>query len=486
MATEEVGEEEIRVIVSKGHLAVEMMVPAGFPRESLTKEMCLGLLQQSGVDLTDPLVASVETMIANPSPSGEDQRTQLAKAILPQTGEDGYLKWLVAEPTAGQNEEDNDDDKENDEVSYYHRSAYIVVKTGDVIGQFITPTDGVDGRDVLGQTIAAKPGKPVGLKIDESIVRDPSGELIVQIDGVLYRDDESASVRQLLEVPEYVDFSSGNIDFIGNVLVRQGVRDCFVVEATGSIEVKGLIEAATIKCGTDLVARGGMAGRERGYITVGGNFSGKYLDNIQGQIRGDMDLDREAINCELTIHGSIQSPRGTIIGGKIIVTGSVEVSAVGSGAGVATELVLGSVPRLEPFMAQLEKLIDQLTAQRDSIEAEQKLMKKNTRMMTASDKERQTEILFEHQLAVTKIAEGIAAQEALAMRIKQYRTVDLLIHRKLFPGVLVTIGHQSYKIRNELRGPVKIILDANNNVVYSAGSASGSLSKIAELKAAAA
>ncbi len=486
--TTAVGEEEVRVIISKGHMTAEMMVPAGFARDALSEQMCMSLLQQSGVEISDAVVQAVQEMVAAPPPSGEDQRVVLARATDAQRGDDGHVQWFVSEPNQSPADQpsEQDGDEEGDEVSHYDRSAYLVVKAGDVVGRVVEPTDGVDGRDVLGQTIAAKPGKPVILKNDESVMRDGAGQLIVQIDGVLQRENDSVCVKQLIEVPEYVDFSTGNIDFVGDVIVRQGVRDCFVVKATGNVEVRGLIEAATIDCGGSLVANGGMAGRERGYVQIGGDLRGKYLDNIQGQIGGALEIHREVINCELTIHGAIRSPRGTLIGGKMVVVGAAEWMALGSGAGVATELVLGSVPKLEPIAVELEQLIEALTAKRDEIEAQQKLMKKNTRMMTPADKERQTEIMFEHQIVTAKIAEGLAAQEALTSKIRQLRTVDLTIHKKLFHGTVLTIRNQAFTIREDTRGPLSVYVNSSGEAVYRTSDTNGApLTKIAELKAAA-
>ena len=91
---------------------------------------------------------------------------------------------------------------------------------------------------------------------------------------------------------------------------------------------------------------------------------------------GDMEIYREVINCDLVIHGAIRATNGTIIGGKTIVTGSAELVSLGSGAGVSTEIVLGSVPKLEPIAIQLARLTDQLTQKRDTLLNEQKLMSK--------------------------------------------------------------------------------------------------------------
>ncbi len=481
-----VGEDSIRVIVSKDHMAAEMLIPGDFARTMLTEQVCLGALQQSGVEIKENVIETVKQMLANVPPAGEEYRQVLVAGVLPQHGKNGSIEWRVSEP--GETEKTEGEDAGDDEqaVSHYDRSAYIVVKAGDIIGVVIEPTTGVDGRDVLGATVAAMDGKPVALKLDDSVMRNASGELVAQANGILHRDLPSITVQQVLEVTGYVDFSTGNIDFTGDVNIREGIRDCFVVNATGNVEVKGLIEAATIECGGDLIAHGGMAGRERGYVNIGRNLTAKYLDNIQGEIEGDLEIQREAINCDLIVHGAIISPRGTIIGGKVGVTGAVEVTALGSGAGVATELVLGSVPKLEPFATQLESLAEQYAAKRDEVEAQQKLMKKNTRMMSAADKERQTEMMFEHQNSTSRLAKATAAGEALAAKIKQERTVDLTVQRKLFSGAVITIGIQSFKIYNDVSGPIKIYLAENGDVVYRKGDSDPSLlAKIAEVKASA-
>ncbi len=43
---------------------------------------------------------------------------------------------------------------------------------------------------------------------------------------------------ETIEIPAHVDFSVGNIHFIGNVRVRGGVHPGFSVEAAGSIEIQ--------------------------------------------------------------------------------------------------------------------------------------------------------------------------------------------------------------------------------------------------------
>lgn len=120
----------------------------------------------------------------------------------------------------------------------------------------------------------------------------------------------------------------------------KGVRDRFIVEATGNVIVDGLVEAATIKCAGHLAVRGGFAGRERGFAEVGKDMTGKYLDNVQGEVKGELRIDREIVNSELTVVGTLRSPNVTIMGGKITCHGEAEVAALGSPSGVPTQIVM--------------------------------------------------------------------------------------------------------------------------------------------------
>ena len=460
---------ELRVVVAPDRRRAELVIPPGLPRQALTVETCQALLRAQGVKLNPGVLRRLQEVVKAP-PGGEGEtRLVVAQATEARDGQDGKVLWSV----------DAEHARENAQGSYYDRSVFIMVKAGQVLGRIEAPTTGHDGVDVTGGTLAARAGKPVELKLDESILRDPSGQMIAQVDGALVRQGVRATIRKVLEVRDYVDFSTGNIDFPGDVKIGRGIRDLFVVKAGGCVEVGGLIESATIECGGDLISRAGIAGRGRGQLKVGGNLSARYLDNIQGEVRGDLICDREAINSNLVVHGAVKSPGGMILGGRLTIVGPAQLAVVGSAAGVATELILGSVPGLEPLAVDLEALVQELTARRDQLQKEQKLMLLSSRL-TAQDRERQTEIMFELQILNQRLAKGQPALEGLMQRINQNRTVDLSVGRCLHNGAVVTVGKISYRINGDLPGPVRILRE-KGDVVYQLGSASGRLAQVAEV-----
>ncbi len=470
-------EIECRAVVAEDRTSAELVIPPGFDPAHLSMELLQALLRAEHVEISAAVVANLQAMLAQPPRGDRMERVTIATATQPEEGKDGWVEW-----TLDQKQQQSAD--QDAAVNFYARSAYVTVKPGDVLGIVHAPTDGVDGRDVTGKTLAAKPGKPAALKLDESISQNIKGELIAQQEGVLCRSDTTAAVRQLIEIPEYVDFSTGNIDFVGDVVVNKGVRDLFVVKATGNIHVKGLIEAATMITGGDLTAEGGMAGRNRGSVQTEGHLIARYLDNVRGQVKGDLKVEREAINCELMILGGVNSPTGMLIGGRLLIVGAINIGTVGSPAGVATELVLGSVPTLEPLAQTLHELMGEVRKRRDEFDGEFKLLSAEGKRLTSHDKERQTELQFEMHGLDQRLNRGQAVLDALRQRIMHERTINLTAHRFIHCGTTITVGENAFRLNRDLHGPVRVIKDGGDIVYRFSTGEGGLLAQVSEVSAA--
>ena len=447
----------------------QLIIPPRCPADSVKAELWLGVLTEAQVELTEPVVNAVNGLIENYEESPHEQRRIVARATRPQEGKDGRLEWLVksAHQQASDESEDEDDgQRQPSSESHYERCAYIMVKTGDEVAKITDPTAGMAGRDVRGETIAAKPGKAIDLKHDESIARVANGILVAQQEGVLWRSADKVTINNVIIVDEYVDFSTGNIDFNGDVIVRNGVRDCFVIKADGNVEVTGLIEAATIECRGNLITLGGFAGREVGTAMVGGDLIGRYLDNINGKVEGNLCVEKEVINCNFQIEGDIRSPRGAIIGGRFVVSGAVEVGTLGSLAEVVTEVVIGIVPNLEPYLVELQSLVDKANAERKKMAAEQQTLNRYADRLSASDQKRQTQITFQMQALQEAQDKTQAVYNALAREIDAQRTIDVRVNSIIYAGVILNICGRVYQINNDVKGPLQIQLDQNGEMIY--------------------
>ncbi len=473
------------VIIAPDKATATLQIPPGCDRALLTEQLLLGQITGAGVEVTEHTTRVIRSYIAQP-PDEQDKTVSLdiAHATPPVHGIDGKVVWSDKNKETT-SEEDHAEPSEKEPVSYYDQSAFLMVDSGDQIGRVVPAEPGQDGRDVTGKTIPAKSGKEFQLQIDESIMRRSDGTLIAQQDGVLYREPGKAMIRKLIQVNEFVDFSTGNIDFDGDIVIGKGVRDCFEVTATGSIEVNGMIEAATINAGKDLNAKGGFAGRERGHVFTGGCLLGKYLDNVAGHVKQDLKIDREVINCELKIDGQICSPQGSIIGGRIIPTGEVHIGTLGSDAGVLTELVVGSVPTLEPFAFKLEDIAEQLSGDVQKLKDEKETIDKNSTKgrMTAMDKERETEIIFELSVLGSMLDKAQRTLDRVRTEINKRRRVDVKVERNVFHGVKFELDGRSYRMNQTISGPVRFVMDGKAFVFKKSDGAAQPIGQVADVHA---
>ena len=181
------------------------------------------------------------------------------------------------------------------------------------------------------------------------------------------------------------------------------------------------------------------------------------------------------INCEFEVHGQINSPHGTIIGGRSIVTGAVKVVALGSPASVATELVIGTVPWLDPFAAQLNPYVDDFQEKHQGMAKEQAILEKESQRLTAQDKKCQTELMFEIMNINENMDKAQTVYEAINRRIDEHRMVDVEVSSMLHAGVLLNVNGRVYRVNSDVRGPIRVHLDDHNEVVYTKGEFGGGL-----------
>ena len=482
----------VRALLAPDRLSAQLHVPGSFPHDLLTPSLCAGTAQQAGIELNDDVHRAIDQIIH--AAAQTDEAITMPLAIASQTihGEDGRIQWHVDQDTWQRQNQPADpepkaeENSQEQEVDHYNRSAFILVYNGDVVGQIHRPILGEDGRDVTGKALPAKIGKEAKLKLDDTLILDATGNIIAQFDGVLERSDGAASIRQNMEIDGCVDFSTGNIDFNGDVMIRKGVRDCFTVRALGCVEVQGLIEAATIIAGKDLTALGGFAGREQGIVNVGNDLKAKYLDSVRGQVQYDLLVDREVVNCHLVVHGCLNAPNGTLIGGQLTVTQKIHAAQIGSPAGTPTEIVLGSVPRYEPFALELAELVEHCQKHHEQLLEEQDQLNKLTAhgRATGIDKERQTELLYDLAQAQRQLCKSQPVLHNLEQAIEEQRTVNVIVERKLCPNVQMIFNGQRFTIRDLIKGPVHISLGDRGQLALSQRGQEGQpLAKLADIQA---
>ncbi|MEM7681850.1 MAG: FapA family protein [Planctomycetota bacterium] len=476
---------------------IQLRVKVDAERQSATVEAAKGVdpaalsagaiessLIGEGVEITPRVRATLKQLadavakrVAAGEPAGGFQAV-VARAQPVRPGKDGRVEWF-AKALPGDFDL-NSPELQNflcaapgdDAVDFYAQSKYVTVEAGQVVGRVYPAVEGEDGRDVLGRVIAVKPPVAAKAGIDETMVVDAAGRIVAQTQGVLSHGASQATISKRIEVDHFVDFSTGNICFSGDVHIRQGVRDKFRVEAEGDVEIDGLIEAAEVVAGGSLNARGGFAGREVGRAVTGGDLHARYLDQVEAEVGGDLRVDREVVNCRVAVFGGVDCPTGALVGGRLTATGRVEIGTLGSAGAAPTELAIGAVPRLEAAYLPMQAILDELDAEHESLMTERKRLADLGRYgpLSAPNRERDTEVSF--ALAENRRLAERARPVAwsLSAQIERERTYDLEVIRRVHEGVRLVTPRQTYVFRDEVSGPLRVSANDQGELLYRKGS----------------
>ncbi len=403
--------------------------------------------------------ADFEHVLARGTPvkHGEDGRFELDDAIVEILDRAAKLKRRrPAEHDAA----DQPPDAIEGGGSHYQRSTIAAVKPGDRIGRIVKPTAGEDGIDVCGKCVAARHGAPASVFVDQNTIRKhDDGTLTAIVGGLLDTANDGLRINQDLVIHGDVDFSTGNIEFEGDIIIERGVRDCFVVQSARSVKVVGQVEAATICSGRDTILHRGMTGREKGSIAAGRDVRAKFIDSTRITVGRDLHVDREITHCTINVGRNIVAPAAAILGGACTVAGAAEFAQVGSGSNTETVIRLGSLPSVDRLLREAMELYPVI--QRRGTDAKQRLeqLKSNTAKLTASQAESMTELQFLIMHAESKLKPLRQSVEGAIGLIHTATTCSLTVHKRLLPGVEIALGGRIARISQDIPGPIRIELD---------------------------
>ncbi|HOG64017.1 MAG TPA: FapA family protein, partial [Spirochaetota bacterium] len=227
-------------------------------------------------------------------------------------------------------------EKDGGRVDYREKDSIINIDENTLIAvQFPAQKKISDGMTVTGETIPGTDGNPVDIKLGKNI--DPRQndkghtEYYSKISGQVIFSDGLLDVEPLFVVEKNVDMTVGNIDFVGNVLVKGNVNDNFTVKAGGDIEVRGTVSAAHLIAGRDIYVKGGVIARSAGGLRAGNNVVVRFAENASIIANQTITIDRAAMLSEIAAGDSIicKKEKGQIIGGHTIARNLIEVKELG-------------------------------------------------------------------------------------------------------------------------------------------------------------
>lgn len=249
--------------------------------------------------------------------------------------------------------------KSDGSVDYWSVHSVEVVKKGQTIANYCEPVAGEDGIDVLGRVITAKKGKGLPPLVGRGFDKSVDGlTYTAAIDGKIERHKNRIIILPILEING--DVGTGNIDFVGDVVIHGSVKTGARIRAAKSITIDGVCEGCVLEAGNDLILRNGMIGMGKARIIVKGNLFAKFMEYTDVEVDGFVEAD-SAINCNVVSNDKVifNGGHASIVGGKVYGCAGIEVQNLGNDAFIKTEVHVGVHKKIKIKIAELEKLVDQ-------------------------------------------------------------------------------------------------------------------------------
>lgn len=345
---------------------------------------------------------------------------------------------------------------EHDRMDYTSLNLFQTIEKGAAICRRIPPTSGVPGKDVQGRILPARDGREVTLPKGKNteISEDGTRLLALKTGDVEFRD-RAFHVKSLLEIAGNVDYSTGNIDYKGEVHIHGNVSSGFSVRAEGNIVVDGVVASGNVEAGGDLIVAKGIVGGGDAMIRTDHDLYTKYLENSTVHVQGNVYAD-SIVNSEVYCDGDVQatSGRGVLVGGKIRASHKVSAKTIGSKAESATMIFLGGRPCVEFEIESLEENTQLLVKQLEKLECRPDSPSKVQRM-----EEFQRDLL-EKQAKLEQLKEQMAAIEESEDPVKCKVECDTA-----YPGMLLSIGEVNFRLKQETWKCVAKLVDGEIRLV---------------------
>lgn len=421
-------------------------------------EIMLALSEQN-IEITPDVEARVEKVIAClGDPTQAKNKLVLAQATPAQPGTDGFFQWIDAlDPEKRLVPIEAEDKAETGRSSFYEHSGLIVAKESDTLGVHHSPTEGKPGRNVLGRSIEPQPVNDVNLTPGKNVKLLPDGKTFVaECDGMPVIQNDVLNIDPVLTIDGAVDFSTGNVQYGGDVNIAGDVKDLFAVTAEGDINIGGTVEAASIECGGSLAVKRGVTGKEKGVLKVKGNLSAKYLSNVDVWVGGDIEIGSEIVNTNLNCRGKITLAKGAIHGGQVTAAGSIESPSIGSTAGVRTIVRVGIDPFLEEQIKQIEEVVSQANERIAILMPEAKTI---LDLCRGKPNDRVKKLAQEIRSCKEQIEELQPQLDQLTEQMAQACNGTIIVHKIIYPGTVLYIGPIVELIRKEITGPIEVVVE---------------------------
>ena len=337
----------------------------------------------------------------------------------------------------------------DEQIDFYEIMKINEVKEGDLLAVKIPPTPAVqNGVDIYGKTIPAEDGKDIqGFEIGKNVIQSDDGlSFYAQISGQVKFTNNILRVIPVYIVEGDVNFSTGNVRFSGDIIIKGNVLDNFEVYSDETITVYNNIGAAKIYAGNNLVVKNGIINKKKSDILVKGNLRTRFIENSSVVVKGDIFVEDYILQSDVESHSNITVStfkKGQIIGSSVIAKKSVSARSLGNSNEILTNISVGLQPIIEKKLKILKFNITNIqhklaSSTQQSLDAQ-----------TISELETKLHQLLEKQTKYMNL-QGIKTDCLIKVKDEIYPNCELNLNDKtILIKKLTTFRKFVYDLKNE-------------------------------------
>ncbi|MDR2767295.1 MAG: FapA family protein [Treponema sp.] len=337
-------------------------------------------------------------------------------------------------------------------VDYKSFSPFTIVKKGQALAKLKSRKEGRDGRDIHGVTIPHATVRPPSVSGGTN-TRNDGKFIYAEINGQLIEEKGVLNVCDSLVIKGAVDYRTGHIEFPGDVEIEGPVSDGFKIYSGGSVTIKQTFDVTDVITKTDLTVLGGIIGRGRALVKVGGSLRTKFIENCKVACRKDVFVDADIINSSVFAMEKLEmSDKGVIVGGDIYAVRGIKAGGIGRKSGRATRIHCGV-----DFTAQQEK--ERCNNNLRLVAAKLAKLKELVEQETAAGESARLAKMDELQKRLEEEQKNLSARlTAILGRINSDDEASVEVSGEIVPGTLIEICQIALFVTDPLKH-VRIRLD---------------------------
>jgi uncharacterized protein (DUF342 family) len=355
----------------------------------------------------------------------------------------------------------------NGKVDFKELNIIQNVVENQPLAKKMPPGKGTVGRTVTSKDIPARDGKDIALPLGENVhVADDGVTILADINGQVMLTNGKINVQPIYTVNGNVDLKTGNIIFLGTVVITGSVEDGFSVKATGNIEIHGTVENAELDAEGDIIVNQGINGKSTGVVRAGRSVWARFIENAQVEAGNMVSVADGIINSRVDAARRIvcHGKRAHIVGGRLRAAEEINAKILGSPvSGTETVLEVGFDPKNKSELEHLGKIKESSRKELEEIQRNLKTLIniKKEKKSLPEDKEADMQELMDRREALMKdyrkAEEGISRVQERISSLKVRGRISA--SSKVYPGVKILIRDAREDVRNEYRAVTFILED---------------------------